>query len=136
MAYAINLLHVMHDHAGRCLFKKIDRQVQHLVEHPLDLDAAVPRAKRRKLLVGLALGFVIVGAIDLDVGPAEGRLGLAAGERIGEVTSGSLSPSLNEGIGMAYVASALAKIGTEIQIEVRDRKLPAVIEKKPLYKKS
>ena len=58
------------------------------------------------------------------------------GERIGEVTSGSLSPSLNEGIGMAYVASAQAKIGTEIEIEVRDRKLPAVIEKKPLYKKS
>src|SRR5881392_2109118 len=58
------------------------------------------------------------------------------GERIGEVTSGSLSPSLNEGIGMAYVASAHAKVGTEIEIEVRDRKLQAVIEKKPLYKKS
>ena len=58
------------------------------------------------------------------------------GARIGEVTSGSLSPSLNEGIGMAYVASAHAKAGTEIEIEIRDRKLPAVIEKKPLYKKS
>jgi aminomethyltransferase len=58
------------------------------------------------------------------------------GEKIGEVTSGSLSPSLNEGIGMAYVAAAHAKAGTEIEIEVRDRKLPAVIEKKPLYKKS
>jgi aminomethyltransferase len=57
------------------------------------------------------------------------------GEKIGEVTSGSLSPSLNEGIGMAYVAAAHAKVGTEIEIEVRDRKLPAVIEKKPLYKK-
>jgi aminomethyltransferase len=58
------------------------------------------------------------------------------GERIGEVTSGSLSPSLNEGIGMAYVASAHAKVGTEIEIEIRDRKLPAIIEKKPLFKKS
>jgi aminomethyltransferase len=57
------------------------------------------------------------------------------GERVGEVTSGSLSPSLNEGIGMAYVAAAQAKAGTEIEIEIRDRKLPAVIEKKPLYKK-
>ena len=56
--------------------------------------------------------------------------------RIGEVTSGSLSPSLNEGIGMAYVASAHAKAGIEIEIEIRDRKLPAIIEKKPLYKKS
>ena len=58
------------------------------------------------------------------------------GERIGEVTSGSLSPSLNEGIGMAYVASAHAKAGTELEIQIRDRKLPAIIEKKPLYKKS
>jgi aminomethyltransferase len=57
------------------------------------------------------------------------------GERIGETTSGSLSPSLNEGIGMAYVSAAHAKVGTEIEIEIRDRKLPAVIEKKPLYKK-
>lgn len=57
------------------------------------------------------------------------------GEKIGETTSGTLSPSLNEGIGMAYVAAAHAKVGTEIEIEIRDRKLPAVIEKKPLYKK-
>jgi aminomethyltransferase len=57
------------------------------------------------------------------------------GQKIGEVTSGSLSPSLNEGIGMAYLDSAHAKVGTEIEIEIRDRKLPAVIEKKPLYKK-
>ncbi len=58
------------------------------------------------------------------------------GQRIGEVTSGSLSPSLNEGIGMAYVATEHARVGSEIEIEIRDRKLPAVIEKKPLYKKS
>jgi len=37
---------------------------------------------------------------------------------------------------MAYVASAHAKVGTEIEIEIRDRKLPAVIEKKPFYKKT
>jgi aminomethyltransferase len=58
------------------------------------------------------------------------------GEKIGEVTSGTLSPSLNEGIGMAYVAAEHAKAGSEIEIEIRERKLPAVIEKKPLYKKS
>jgi aminomethyltransferase len=58
------------------------------------------------------------------------------GEKIGETTSGTLSPSLNEGIGMAYVAAAHAKVGSEIEIEIRDRKLPAIIEKKPLYKKS
>jgi len=57
------------------------------------------------------------------------------GERIGEVTSGTLSPSLNYGIGMAYVSAQHAKIGTRIDIEIRGQKFPAIIEKKPLYKK-
>jgi aminomethyltransferase len=61
---------------------------------------------------------------------------LEGGERIGEVTSGTISPSLNWGVGMAYVSSAHAKIGTEIDIEIRGQKFPATIEKKPLYKKS
>jgi aminomethyltransferase len=58
------------------------------------------------------------------------------GERIGEVTSGTLSPSLNWGVGMAYVSTARAKIGAQIDIEIRGQKFPATIEKKPLYKKS
>jgi aminomethyltransferase len=58
------------------------------------------------------------------------------GERIGEVTSGTLSPSLNWGVGMAYISAPHAKIGAQIDIEIRERKFPATIEKKPLYKKS
>ena len=58
------------------------------------------------------------------------------GERIGEVTSGTLSPSLNYGIGMAYIDAPNTKIGSKIDIEIRGQKFPAVIEKKPLYKKS
>jgi aminomethyltransferase len=57
-------------------------------------------------------------------------------ERVGEVTSGTLSPSLNWGIGMAYVSTGRAKIGAQIDIEIRGQKFPATIEKKPLYKKS
>ena len=57
------------------------------------------------------------------------------GERIGEVTSGTLSPSLNWGVGMAYVSTARAKIGAQIDIEIRGQKFPATVEKKPLYKK-
>jgi aminomethyltransferase len=49
------------------------------------------------------------------------------GERVGEVTSGTLSPSLNWGIGMAYVSSAHAKIGAEIDIEIRAQKFPATV---------
>jgi aminomethyltransferase len=58
------------------------------------------------------------------------------GEKIGEVTSGTLSPSLNYGIGMAYLSPQHAKIGTKIEIEIRGQKFPAQIEKKPLYKKT
>lgn len=57
-------------------------------------------------------------------------------DRIGEATSGTLSPSLNYGIGMAYVSAQHAKIGTKIEIAIRGQKFPAQIEKKPLYKKS
>jgi aminomethyltransferase len=56
-------------------------------------------------------------------------------ERIGEVTSGTLSPSLNWGIGMAYVLALHAEIGAKINIEIRGRKFPATIERKPLYRK-
>lgn len=57
------------------------------------------------------------------------------GERIGEVTSGTISPSLNWGVGMAYVSASHAKIGGQIDIEIRERKFAATIEKKPFYKK-
>jgi aminomethyltransferase len=59
-----------------------------------------------------------------------------AGAQIGETTSGTLSPSLNQGIGMAYLPTQHARAGTEIEIEIRGQKFPAIIEKKPLYKKS
>jgi aminomethyltransferase len=58
------------------------------------------------------------------------------GERLGEVNSGTLSPSLGYGIGMAYLPTDDAKVGTELEIEIRGQKFPAVIEKKPLYKKA
>jgi len=57
------------------------------------------------------------------------------GTRVGEISSGTLSPSLNIGIGMGYVSSASAKIGTPLEVEIRGQKFPATIEKKPLYKK-
>jgi aminomethyltransferase len=53
----------------------------------------------------------------------------------GEVTSGTFSPCLERGIGMAYVSTAHAEPGTQIEVDVRGRTRPAVIERKPLYKK-
>ena len=57
------------------------------------------------------------------------------GEQIGEVTSGTLSPSLRKGIGMALIQSKHAKTGGKIEIEVRGNRLPAHIIKKPFYSK-
>jgi aminomethyltransferase len=53
----------------------------------------------------------------------------------GEVTSGTFSPCLERGIGMAYVPSARAEDGTPIEIDVRGRVRPAVIRRRPLYRK-
>jgi aminomethyltransferase len=53
----------------------------------------------------------------------------------GEVTSGTMSPMLEVGIGLAYVPSASAKPGTELVIDVRGRERRAEVRKKPLYQK-
>jgi aminomethyltransferase len=53
----------------------------------------------------------------------------------GEVTSGTMSPSLGVGIGMAYVPAASAEPGTEIEIDVRGKPRRATVAKKPLYTK-
>jgi aminomethyltransferase len=53
----------------------------------------------------------------------------------GEVTSGTLSPSLGYGIGMAYLPADRAEPGTELEIDVRGRTRTAEVRTKPLYSK-
>ncbi len=53
----------------------------------------------------------------------------------GEVTSGTFSPCLERGIGMAYVASGQSQPGTRLEIDVRGTVRPALVEPKPLYRK-
>jgi len=67
--------------------------------------------------------------------PRQGNPVLKDGDGVGIVTSGTLSPCLETGIGMAYVAAALAEPGTEVEIDVRGKLRPARIESKPLYRK-
>ena len=55
-------------------------------------------------------------------------------EIIGNVTSGTMSPSLGIGIGMGYVKTEYSKVDTEIQIAIRNRKLKAKVIKLPFYK--
>lgn len=57
-----------------------------------------------------------------------------AGEEIGIVTSGSISPVLNVGIGMGYVAPEYAKPGTTLHIRIRNKAIPAEVVKTPFRK--
>lgn len=57
-----------------------------------------------------------------------------AGENIGVVTSGTMSPSLKKGIGMGYVKTAYAKLGSQIFIQIRNKAIPAIVVKLPFYK--
>ncbi|MFD0931016.1 glycine cleavage system aminomethyltransferase GcvT [Psychroflexus salinarum] len=58
----------------------------------------------------------------------------AEGEKIGHVTSGTMSPSLKKAIGMGYVKTEYAKFGNEIFIQIRKKQVKAVIVKPPFYK--
>jgi aminomethyltransferase len=58
------------------------------------------------------------------------------GAQIAEVCSGGLSPSLGQGIGMAYLPPSASKPGTPIEIEIRGRRYAAETVKKPFYRKS
>ncbi|MFN8240182.1 MAG: glycine cleavage system aminomethyltransferase GcvT [Bacteroidales bacterium] len=59
-----------------------------------------------------------------------------SGNVIGEVTSGTMSPMMKQGIGMAYLAKGYWKAGSEIYIRIRNKDLKAVVVDMPIYRKS
>ncbi|MBS4070060.1 MAG: glycine cleavage system aminomethyltransferase GcvT [Algoriphagus sp.] len=78
----------------------------------------------------------LVGFIMQERGIPRGHYPIvdAAGEVIGEVTSGTQSPSMGVGIGMGYVKTEFSKPGTAIFIQIRNKNLKAQVEKLPLLK--
>ena len=61
---------------------------------------------------------------------------LRVGEaRVGEITSGTWSPTLEKGVGMAYVAVAHAAVGTELAMEVRGRSTTVAVRPLPFYRR-
>lgn len=61
---------------------------------------------------------------------------LADGLPAGETTSGALSPSLGEGIALAYLPPGFATPGQKLEIDIRGRSFEAVVDKKPFYRPS
>ena len=91
------------------------------------LGAAAIRRRRRAGLTRALVGFEVIGR-----GIARGGYPvLAAGARVGHVTSGGPSPTLQRAIGLAYVPPALAAPGTALEIEVRGRAIPARVVETP-----
>ena len=60
---------------------------------------------------------------------------LAAGEVVGAVTSGTYSPTLERPIAMAYVRSDVADVGTELEVDIRGRRVSAQVVPLPFYRR-
>ena len=86
---------------------------------------AIIKAKenlKRKLV-----GFIVEGRMIAR----HGQQVYSNGQRIGVVTSGSMSPMLNKNIGLAYIDNGFNKTGTPIEILIRDKKIKANVVKTP-----
>lgn len=68
--------------------------------------------------------------------PREGYPVLADGQQVGTMSSGVFSPTLERGIGMAFIDSAAAKVGTPCAVEIRGKAHPATITTRRFLKKS
>ena len=59
----------------------------------------------------------------------------SGGENVGVVTSGTFGPTVEKNIALAYVPTALSKVGTELAVRIRDKDVPATVVKTPFYKR-
>jgi aminomethyltransferase len=81
-----------------------------------------------KKLVGFEMQERAVPRHDYEIVDADGNV-------IGIVTSGTMSPSMNKGIGLGYVSSEFSGIDNDIYIRIRKNDVPAKVVKLPFYKK-
>jgi aminomethyltransferase len=92
----------------------------------------VVEAQANGALKRKSVGFVSLGA----GAPPRSHYQVFQGDRpVGEVTSGGVSPTLNKGIGMALVDLDVSSPGTELELDIRGRRVPVRIESKPLYRR-
>ncbi len=68
--------------------------------------------------------------------PRHGYPLVVDGSEVGVVTSGTLSPSLGVGVAMGYVTPELASTGSEVGVLIRDKAIPAVVQRPPFYRDS
>jgi aminomethyltransferase len=91
-----------------------------------DVIAAVKAAGPKRKIVGL----VVDGGV-----ARHGHEVTAAGEVVGQVTSGTFGPTVEKNIALAYVPTALSKIGTALAVRIRGKDVPATVVKTPFYRR-
>ncbi|MFC3803429.1 glycine cleavage system aminomethyltransferase GcvT [Cohnella sp. GCM10012308] len=109
--------------AGVGFFVKLDK------EDFIGKDALVRQKEK-----GLPRKLVGIELIDRGI-PRSHYPVFAGDERIGEVTTGTQSPTLKRSLGLALVDAAYAAIGTEVEVEIRCKRLKAEVIKTPFYKR-
>ncbi len=96
------------------------------------IDADVLKQQKEQGVARKLVGFEM---IDRGIPRGHYELTDANGNRIGDVTSGTQSPTLGKGIGLGYVPTAHSKPGSELFVKVRDKLLKAQVVKLPFVKK-
>ena len=87
-------------------------------------------ALKKQKDAGLSRKLVGIRLLDRGVPRPHYRV-LSEGSPVGELTSGTFSPSLNTGIGLCYVSKEYAKLGTKLDVEIRKLNVPAEVVKPP-----
>ncbi len=101
------------------------------LEKPAFIGRGTLAAQREKGPTRKLAAFKMVGATP----PPRSHYGVwKDGVQIGEISSGGLSPSLKCGVGLAYLPVEFVRPGTELEIDIRGRRFPAVVERKPLWR--
>jgi aminomethyltransferase len=91
-------------------------------------------ALERQKADGLTRRMVAVEVVDRAIPRPHFRI-VDGDAPVGELTSGTFSPTLQHGIGLGYVAASYAKAGTDLSILIRDQPHPARVVRKPIYKR-
>ncbi len=126
--------------AGMCLYDQDIDEKTTPIEAALDRIVSLEKASlypgRAKIEEQIRKGTErrrVAFLMDQDGIPRHGYDVFLGSGKIGDVTSGSFSPLLKKGIGMAYVPRSRSEIGQRLSVKIRDTERPAVVVKTPFY---
>jgi aminomethyltransferase len=97
----------------------------------LDTDFSSVEIFKKQKEEGVVRKLVAFELIDKGIPRKDYLIGNEFGDIVGKVTSGTMSPSLKKAIGMGYVTKELSKVGTEIYIQIRNKKIKAKVVRLP-----